>query len=209
MEKTYRVLKLIILVLFLAAVLLGARLLYQSLQDKVQLVGLVPQSTVEPAQSPDSGAVPPEETQPETQPRKQVPDFTVYDLDGNAYRLSDFRGKPVILNFWASWCGPCKSEMPDFDEKYGEYGDQIHFLMVNLTDGMQETQEKGSGYVQEQGFAFPVYYDLDISAAMAYSVTSVPVTYFVDSEGYLEAWYPGAMPADILQQGIDILLSAD
>ena len=73
MEKTYRILKLVILVLVLVAVLLGGRLLYQSLQDKVQLGGLVTQATAEPAQSPDSGAVPPEETQPETQPRNRFP----------------------------------------------------------------------------------------------------------------------------------------
>ena len=200
MEKTYKILKLVILVLTLVAVLLGAKLLYDSLRDKVQMQSLVTQDTAEQTAPEETGKA-------ETQPQKTVPDFTVYDPDGNAYRLSDFRGKPVILNFWASWCGPCKSEMPDFNEKYGEYGDQIHFLMVNLTDGSQETKERGSGYVLEQGFSFPVYYDLDISAAMAYSVTSIPVTYFVDSEGYMAAWYPGAMSSDILQKGIDILLS--
>ena len=200
MERTYKILKLIIVVLILAIILVGAKRLYQILQDQVQIGGLA----TEPAQS-----VAPDSAQSEqTQHQEQAPDFTVYDLDGNAYRLSDFRGKPVILNFWASWCGPCKSEMPDFDKKYEEYGDQIHFIMVNLTDGSQETLEKGSGYVQKQGFTFPVYYDLDISAAMAYSVTSIPVTYFVDSDGYLTAWYPGAMTGDVLQQGIDLLLNS-
>lgn len=199
MERTYKILKLIIVVLILAIILVGAKRLYQILQDQVQIGGLA----TEPAQS-----VAPDSAQSEqTQHQERAPDFTVYDLDGNAYRLSDFRRKPVILNFWASWCGPCKSEMPDFDKKYEEYGDQIHFIMVNLTDGSQETLEKGSGYVQKQGFTFPVYYDLDISAAMAYSVTSIPVTYFVDSDGYLTAWYPGAMTGDVLQQGIDLLLN--
>ena len=200
MEKAYKILKLMILVLSLAILLLGAKMLYQSLQDQVRMGGL---SAAEPPQPTGADAAQPEDTQS----REQVPDFTVYDMDGNTYQLSDFRGKPVILNFWASWCGPCKSEMPDFDKKYEEYGDQIHFMMVNLTDGSQETLEKGSGYVQKQGFTFPVYYDLDISAAMAYSVTSIPVTYFVDSDGYLTAWYPGAMTGDILQQGIDLLLN--
>jgi len=207
MEKTYKILKVIILVLVLVAVLLGAKLLYDSLQDKVQLGGLATQSRVEQTQPSDPVAESPENTQPETEPRKTVPDFTVYDLEGNAYRLSDFRGKPVILNFWASWCGPCKSEMPDFDEKYGEYGEQIHFLMVNLTDGAQETVDSAFDYISAEGYTFPVYYDTDMSAAFAYSVTSVPATYFVDAEGYLEAWYPGAMSGDILQQGIDLLLN--
>ena len=199
MDRTYKILKLIIVVLILAIILVGAKRLYQHLQDQVQIGGLATESA-QPAE-PDSAQA------EQTRAQEPMPDFAVYDLEGNAYRLSDFRGKPVILNFWASWCGPCKSEMPAFDEKYAEYGDQIHFLMVNLTDGSRETLEKGSGYVQQQGFTFPVYYDLNISAAMAYSVTSIPVTYFVDSDGYLAAWYPGAMKENMLQQGIDLLLN--
>lgn len=204
MEKLYKSLKLVILVLSLVALLLGAWVLYENLKDRVQLNTLAVEGTVGAAAQPEQNS-----GQPEEQSRERMPDFTVYDAEGNAYRLSDFRGKPVILNFWASWCGPCKSEMPDFDEKYGVYGDQIHFLMVNLTDGSQETFERGSAYIREQGYSFPVYYDLDFSAAMAYSVMSIPVTYFVDSEGYYVANYPGAMSADVLQQGIDILLSGN
>ena len=205
METTYKILKLIILILSLVAVLLFAGMMYQNLKDTVQVNNLVPQNTTELAGSAD--AVPDQTAA--ARPPETVPDFTVYDLEGNAHRLSEFRGKPVILNFWASWCGPCKSEMPTFDAKYQEYGDEIHFLMVNLTDGVQETYEKGSNYIREQGFTFPVYYDHDFSAAMGYGVTSIPVTYFVDSEGYYVASYPGAMSGEILQQGIDILLSAN
>ena len=60
--------------------------------------------------------------------KMQAPDFTVYDIEGNAVNLSDFIGKPTIVNFWASWCGPCKSEMPDFEAAYLEQGEEIHFL---------------------------------------------------------------------------------
>ena len=68
-----------------------------------------------------------------------APDFTVYDLEGNEVHLTDFFGKPIIVNFWASWCGPCKMEMPDFDVAYNTYKDDIVFLMVNMTDGSRET----------------------------------------------------------------------
>ena len=134
-----------------------------------------------------------------------APDFTVYDLEGNAFKLSDFRGKPVVLNFWASWCGPCKSEMPDFDAAYKQYGQDIHFVMVNLTDGYQETLESASGFLASSGYSFPVYYDTHIDAAQVYGVSSVPVTYFLDSNGYLIAYGQGALSAENLEKGIGMI----
>ena len=80
-----------------------------------------------------------------------APDFTVYDLDGNPVSLSDYFGKPIVLNFWASWCGPCKMELPDFQETYDELGGDVQFLIVNLTDGSRETVETASAYLKEQG----------------------------------------------------------
>ena len=194
MEKTYKALKMVLLVLIFVALLLGAKRLYDTLGSHVQMDTLATQST----QAAEG-----------TEPAKQAaPDFTVYDADGNAHKLSDFQGKPVILNFWASWCGPCKMEMPDFDEKYQAYGDQVHFLMVNLTDGSQETVETASGFIAEQGYTFPVYFDSDQSGAIAYGVNAVPVTYFLDAEGGFVAWQQGMLSADTLQKGIDMLLNA-
>lgn len=122
----------------------------------------------------------------ETEPAENAaPDFTFYDIDGNPHTLSEFEGKPVILNFWASWCGPCKSEMPDIEAAYQEYGDEIQFLLVNLTDGINETVEIASGYIAEQGYTFPVYYDIDpegvnpLVGAEVYKVSSIPITYFL------------------------------
>ncbi len=138
-----------------------------------------------------------------------APDFTVYDLDGNGYKLSDFRGKPVVLNFWASWCGPCKQEMPDFNTTYGELGEEIHFLMVNLTDGSQETLESASSFIAGTGYTFPVYYDTSCEAAMAYGVYSIPTTYFIDAEGYAIAQATGAITAETLQRGIAMIYSAE
>ena len=134
-----------------------------------------------------------------------APDFTVYDKDGAAYKLSDFKGKPVVLNFWASWCGPCKNEMPDFDAAYAKYGQDIHFVMVNLTDGYQETVGSASAFIDESGYRFPVYYDTDVNAATVYGVNAVPVTYFIDAAGNLVAMGQGMLSADALQKGIDML----
>ena len=185
----------VLLVLVFVAVLLGANRLYETLGSQVQLNTLATQPT-QPASADSTEAA-----------SQTVPDFTVYDAESNAHKLSDFRGKPVILNFWASWCGPCKMEMPDFDEKYQAYGDQIHFLMVNLTDGSQETVETASAFISEQGYTFPVYFDTAMEGAIAYGVNAVPVTYFVDAEGNFVAWQQGVLSADTLQKGIDLLLA--
>ena len=137
--------------------------------------------------------------------RDPAPDFTVYDSQGNTVKLSDFKGKPTVVNFWASWCGPCKSEMPYFEEKYKALGDEVNFLMVNLTDGSQETMESASGYIATQGYTFPVYYDPDASATIAYRVYSVPATYFIDAQGNMVVHALGAIDAQTLQQGIDMI----
>ena len=197
--------KFIIPMLLLIVLIIGATVFYNNLSDDVQMDNLMPGGETVAADVPEETEKVPGDAE-EIPAEDLAPEFTAYDREGNAHSLSDFRGQPVILNFWASWCGPCKSEMPDFEEKYREYGDEIHFLMVNLTDGGQETVETASAYVDGQGFTFPVYFDSDYSGAMAYAVNAVPATYFIDENGALVAYGKGAMSADVLQRGIDMLL---
>ena len=204
MEKTYKILKLLIWILAFGVVIVGASVLYNRLSDEVS-VGGIATVTQETAAAEETAV--PGETTPETQESSNpAPDFTVYDLEGNAHKLSDFRGKPVLLNFWASWCGPCQMEMPDFQKFYESHGDKVNFVIVNLTDGQQETVETASAFIEEKGYTFPVYYDTDIDAAMKYGVSAVPVSYFIDAEGNFIAWAQGALTADMLQQGMDMLL---
>ena len=188
---------LIALALFL--VMGGAYVLYGRLSAGTDAGTLAAQETAEPGETEASGESNGEELSP-------APDFTVYDADGNEVHLSDYIGKPVVLNFWASWCGPCKSEMPDFDAAWQEQGEDVQFLMINLTDGARETVDSASAFVTEQGYGFPVFFDTESQASLAYGAYSIPTTYFIDSEGYAVARGVGALSAESLQQGIDMIL---
>lgn len=134
-----------------------------------------------------------------------APDFTVVDGEDAQIKLSDFEGKPVVLNFWASWCDPCKSEMPMFQKMYETYGEELQFVMINITDGSHETKESAMSYIQEQGYTFPVYYDVESDAAKAFSVHSLPTTYFIDADGNMRGYGLGTMEEEVFLQGLDML----
>ena len=134
-----------------------------------------------------------------------APDFTVLDANGKEVKLSDFRGKPVVVNFWATWCGYCVREMPAFEEVYQQLGSDIHFLMINVTDGVQETVDKASTFIADSGYTFPVYYDTQYSATRTYGAYSLPMTFFFDSEGYAIAQARGAIDKDTLLRGIEMI----
>lgn len=144
-------------------------------------------------------------SQEENQP-VAAPDFTVMAQDGSQVKLSDFLGQPVIVNFWASWCGPCKNEMPAFQQAWETYGDRIRFLMVNLTDNSQETVDSAKRFLASTDYTFPVYFDTQLSGAAAYGVVGIPATYFIDEDGYVVAGANTSLDYDTLEYGISLLL---
>lgn len=195
MEKKKLMIGLLAFVIFIA----GASLLYGRLSQD-----FAPDSIVEDHSQGDvnsEGQTGENGGEPQ---RQMAPDFTVYGGDGNPAALSDFFGKPIVLNFWASWCGPCKSEMPDFEQAYKELGGEIQFLMVNCTGG-RETLESAKAFIADSGYTFPVYYDTDLDASMTYGTSSIPMTFFIDEAGYLTAYAQGAISAEMLQQGIGMI----
>lgn len=137
--------------------------------------------------------------------RSPAPDFTVYDEEGNAVCLSNFAGKPVVLNFWASWCYYCKVEMPDFNEAFLRNPD-VQFMMVNVTDGRQETLSSAKRFLEGSDYDFPVFYDTDLDAASRYGASSLPMTFFIDENGGLVTYARGMLTAEGLAQGLSMLL---
>ena len=199
---------LLILCLVLALVLIGAGVLYKSLSDDVQLGGLV--TTPQETQPVTEESTVPVESVPVTTgttepPVNIAPDFTILDQEGNEVTLASFFGKPIILNFWASWCGPCKMEMPELQEFYDEYGEDIHFLLVSVDDSV----DTAKAFIEKEGYTFPVFFDTTSMGAYTYGASSIPLTFFIDAEGNLTAYYMGAMSADILQQGVDMIYTPE
>lgn len=144
-------------------------------------------------------------TSPQAANKVLAPDFTVIDADGNPVQLSELRGAPVVVNFWASWCPPCKSEMPGFENVWAEMGDEVRFMMIDMVDGQRETVELGAAYIAESGYSFPVYFDDGQQAAITYGITSIPTTLFIDREGDIVTMAQGAIPEKSLLEGIDLI----
>ncbi|MGM9596369.1 MAG: TlpA family protein disulfide reductase [Eubacteriales bacterium] len=184
MKKT---LKLIIAAFAFILLFAAAVILYTQLSEKYE-----PELTVPPVNSGDSSTA-------GSQKEFNSPDFTVLDSDGNEVRLSDFAGEPIVINFWATWCPPCRAELPDFNEMYTKYGNDVNFLMVNLTDGISETIEGVKSFVSQEGYTFPVYYDTQSDASSTYSVYSIPLTLFIDKSGNIVGNHVGAMSGQTLE----------
>ncbi len=154
-------------------------------------------------QIPEEGGdpvVPPVE-EPEEPVVLQVPDFTVLDANGNYVKLSDLAGKPIVLNFWATWCYYCKAEMADFNRAYQEFPD-VQFVMVNATDGVRETVASAKKYVADNGFGFDVFFDVNEEAVNAYGVTGFPTTFFISADGKPIARGVGMLDYATLLKGI-------
>lgn len=136
-----------------------------------------------------------------------VMDFVMTNEKGEEVQLLDFKGKPVILNFWASWCGPCKAELPDFQAAYEKYGEEVQFILLNMTDGYQETVDTAREFMENEGYTLPLYFDtVDMQGSYTYGVSSIPTTFFINAQGEIIAYASGMLDAETLEYGISMII---
>jgi thiol-disulfide isomerase/thioredoxin len=199
--------KTLLVVLALALLLAVAYPLYNRLSRDAQpdqLITLPQQESSMETQNTQPTETGPEGTRPTNPPVTLEYDFTVIDGSGNPVKLSDYVGKPIVLNFWASWCGPCKNEMPEFQQVFEEMGEQVQFLMVNATVS-GDTVEKAKSFVGQSGYTFPVLFDTRGDALYTYGVDAFPTTFFLDKTGTVASYVVGAISRETLLKGIGMV----
>lgn len=138
-----------------------------------------------------------------------APDFSLEDAQGNIVRLSDLRGQPVLVNWWASWCAPCEAEMPAMQEVYEDYSPEgFTILAVNTT--FQDSRENALVFVENRNLTFPVLFDLDGAGARQYLVRLMPTSFFIDREGIIQrVVLGGPMSKALLRAEIERLLAEE
>nr|WP_263326689.1 redoxin domain-containing protein [Neobacillus sp. Marseille-Q6967] len=125
----------------------------------------------------------------------KAPDFELKTLAGDTVKLSDLKGKKVMLNFWATWCPPCKAEMPAMEQLHKELGDEVVILAVNIDPHLDV-----KAFVDENGITFPIPLDEKDEVNELYQILSIPTTYFIDSNGNIGNKYIGAMNLEAMKQ---------
>ena len=168
-------------------ILIVLGIVFVALFATIELKGNVP-----PSPSPATGV----------QIGSTAPDFTLKDLNGNSVKLSDLRGKPVYINFWASWCPPCKAEIPEIEHFYQQNKDKVSVLAVNLTfnDKISDVVD----ILKASNANFPVLLDTDAKASVAdsYQVYGIPASFFIDKNGIIREAHVGGMTLDTLQEAL-------
>ena len=143
----------------------------------------------------------------EAQKRVKSIDFTLTDQYGNEHTLSDYEGKTVFLNFWATWCPPCRQEMPHIEDIYKEYGlnkeDVVILGVASPNLGKEGDEEHIKDFLKEEGYTFPVVMDYDGEFVYQYGITAFPSTFIIDKEGYVTQYVPGAMDKDTMKYLIE------
>lgn len=137
-----------------------------------------------------------------------VPNNTLIDAEGNEVKLHDFIGKPIIINLWASWCPPCREEMPYFENAYLESGEDIHFIMLNATGSRgTESIEVANEFLAEIGAEFPVYYDPEFENQLVFGSSMLPMTIVLNEDGSIHEYIRGMVSQAKLNSIVSTVLN--
>ena len=129
--------------------------------------------------------------------------FKITDSNGKVKELDSFKGKPTVVNFWATWCGYCVREMPDFQKVYDKYGNDVNFIMLNTADGERETEENARAFMKENGYTMPLYFEFNHEASSRLQVYSFPTTVIFNKDGKVVMNHPGLMTESALESAIE------
>jgi len=141
-------------------------------------------------------------TVPQPAVNHPAPDFTLTTLDGETFTLSEYQGTPIVLNFWATWCGPCRSEMPALQTTSTRFQDRVAIIGVDQAEGAAEVQR----FVEEMGVTFPIPMDSDSTVGSLYAIQGMPTTFFIDRNGIIRHLWIGEMNSVTLAEGIAEIL---
>lgn len=196
--------KLILLIATIAFILSGSYYLYQRLTSDISPNTAETTSDISVDTSGSMSSEP-----SKNRSVQAAPNFTVYDTDGNKVTFRSFLGKPIVVNLWASWCGPCQSELPYYQEAYEKYSKDVNFVMVDLLGDDGDNKKDAQKLISDNGYSFPVYYDNDNDATMQYSIQSIPLSCFITADGNIQNTHIGAISKENLTSEIEALLSVE
>ena len=142
-------------------------------------------------------------TKPSPEAREPAPDFTLVTLNGGDFHFGDHKGKPILINFFASWCLPCREEMPVIEKIVREYGPKgVVFLGIAVDD----TEEKMKDFIKKYGVTFPVGLDKTAKIQKSFDIYGIPTTYFISKQGIINYSHSGAVTEELLHHELDKLL---
>jgi peroxiredoxin len=159
---------------------------------------------VDASPAADRSSIQPDSDSPSSsysQAGKPAPDFELELLDGTKVSLSDFEGHPILINYWATWCPPCREELPLIQERLDRYSPDLVVLTINAGEEPKTVRN----FIQQKAFSFHVLLDPEWKAEALYGIYAYPTTVFIDREGLIQARYVGGMSAEILDEYLKLI----